>query len=657
MPRAGGAFVLLALGLVFAAVPGLLCAQEPPNTSQRALAESERLIEAGEWEEALEVLGEAADSLFFAGNPDPRLSFEYIELAASRGARGYYGRASELYLQGLTDVDLNLHGETVAREIEFISPILADSVSERWRGLAEARDREILREIRRYWVERDPTPTTRLNERLIEHWRRIAYSRENFRNGSTTVYGADDRAPVYVRFGPPDKKRGGSLGANEGELRRWVQGRAERDAIARHDPNPQYEIWVYDTLNPREFVYFLFGNDRGTGPFVQVDGVRDLISDAAMSPNSRRWTPGEIKVAHFLELFYYADLSAIGGPFGRRYQELEQLWGQAESRGLSTGGSGWAPPEGSLETFSYRYMQEDRYGDDHKPTVLEYSEVEETGRVVELVANQTRILTDANEPLVVITALSAARTRQEDVDRRLRARDTDLSGRGIQHALVVRDENLEEVGTLIGSGVHFGQDGISAFTLRYGPRPVHLTVVAELVSGADQEGEGDRPLFPAKQAFNQLPPLSRDTATLELSDLVVGIEPPGTIDSSLLPFPVVPALHIWRGDPVRVYLETYHTALVDGMGSLGVGFEITGWDTERDAPLQGGEPVALEFELKPEESTSRNVYDLGLQNLPAGRYRLRATVTDRVRGDGKTRDGWFTISSQMTAVAGRRDGP
>jgi len=70
--------------------------------------------------------------------------------------------------------------------------------------------------------------------------------------------------------------------------------------------------------------------------------------------------------------------------------------------------------------------------------------------------------------------------------------------------------------------------------------------------------------------------------------------------------------------------------------------------------------LALErtlFELKPEESTSRNVYDLGLQNLPAGRYRLRATVTDRVRGDDRTRDGWFTISSQMTAVAGRRDGP
>ncbi|MBT5829702.1 MAG: GWxTD domain-containing protein, partial [Candidatus Latescibacteria bacterium] len=54
---------------------------------------------------------------------------------------------------------------------------------------------------RRFWTRTDPSPLTRVNERLIEHYRRVAYARTNFGQGR---FPWDDRGEVYVRFGEPD---------------------------------------------------------------------------------------------------------------------------------------------------------------------------------------------------------------------------------------------------------------------------------------------------------------------------------------------------------------------------------------------------------------------------------------------------------------------
>ena len=54
---------------------------------------------------------------------------------------------------------------------------------------------------RRFWIRTDPSPLTQVNERLIEHYRRVAYARVNFGEGR---FPWDDRGEVYVRFGAPD---------------------------------------------------------------------------------------------------------------------------------------------------------------------------------------------------------------------------------------------------------------------------------------------------------------------------------------------------------------------------------------------------------------------------------------------------------------------
>ncbi|UCE03051.1 MAG: GWxTD domain-containing protein [Candidatus Latescibacterota bacterium] len=56
--------------------------------------------------------------------------------------------------------------------------------------------------LRRYWLLRDPTPTTRENERREEHERRVRFARRHFVHVSPPFW--DDRGRFYVLFGPPD---------------------------------------------------------------------------------------------------------------------------------------------------------------------------------------------------------------------------------------------------------------------------------------------------------------------------------------------------------------------------------------------------------------------------------------------------------------------
>ncbi len=52
-----------------------------------------------------------------------------------------------------------------------------------------------------FWVWQDPAPASAANERLVEHYRRVAVARENH---GKHKFPWDDRGEVYVRFGEPD---------------------------------------------------------------------------------------------------------------------------------------------------------------------------------------------------------------------------------------------------------------------------------------------------------------------------------------------------------------------------------------------------------------------------------------------------------------------
>lgn len=57
--------------------------------------------------------------------------------------------------------------------------------------------------LRKFWLRRDPTPITVVNERMLEHFRRVWYARRYFSKGRQPW---DDRGTVYIRYGEPDHR-------------------------------------------------------------------------------------------------------------------------------------------------------------------------------------------------------------------------------------------------------------------------------------------------------------------------------------------------------------------------------------------------------------------------------------------------------------------
>lgn len=55
--------------------------------------------------------------------------------------------------------------------------------------------------VERFWLRRDPDMMTRVNERIIEHYRRVWYARTFF---ADKVSPWDKRGEVYIRYGKPD---------------------------------------------------------------------------------------------------------------------------------------------------------------------------------------------------------------------------------------------------------------------------------------------------------------------------------------------------------------------------------------------------------------------------------------------------------------------
>lgn len=57
--------------------------------------------------------------------------------------------------------------------------------------------------LRLFWASRDPEPVTEVNERLVEHYRRVQYARMSFFRGQ---WPWDRRGDLYVRYGEPDDR-------------------------------------------------------------------------------------------------------------------------------------------------------------------------------------------------------------------------------------------------------------------------------------------------------------------------------------------------------------------------------------------------------------------------------------------------------------------
>jgi GWxTD domain-containing protein len=165
------------------------------------------------------------------------------------------------------------------------------------------------RDLYAWWQQHDPVLDTDLNERMVEHARRVAYALTHY-GWDTPDIGMDDRGTTYVRYGPPARsaalpvgdvaasgvvaemggasaslapspgepgdQSGGSMipGAPEAEQNSVLyelmkQGRRVEDLLL---PG---EAWVYPQHG--ESAVFIFHDPRGSGNRMQLGTAVDLL--------------------------------------------------------------------------------------------------------------------------------------------------------------------------------------------------------------------------------------------------------------------------------------------------------------------------------------------------------------------------------------------
>src|SRR5450432_4263810 len=117
----------------------------------------------------------------------------------------------ETIAKPLTDKEKRKRDEKLRKELETpyrkwlnedVSYIITDEERIAFKRLQTDEEREQF--IEQFWLRRDPTPDTVENEFKEEHYRRIAYTNENFASGIPGW--KTDRGRIYITYGPPDEK-------------------------------------------------------------------------------------------------------------------------------------------------------------------------------------------------------------------------------------------------------------------------------------------------------------------------------------------------------------------------------------------------------------------------------------------------------------------
>lgn len=86
---------------------------------------------------------------------------------------------------------------------EDVAYIIRDDERQAFQRLATNEEREEF--VKQFWLRRDPTPDTLVNEYKEEHYRRIGYVNRFYSSGSELAGWKTDRGRVYITYGPADE--------------------------------------------------------------------------------------------------------------------------------------------------------------------------------------------------------------------------------------------------------------------------------------------------------------------------------------------------------------------------------------------------------------------------------------------------------------------
>lgn len=130
-------------------------------------------------------------------NPGDKLAHLYLALAYQK-----LGRFAKAHLE--YEIAWSLMDDQEKGFYQSIEPVLS---SEEQKDYLKNKDQSQVNATHVYWKRRDPLFLTEYNERLMEHFSRVAFANLCFSNENKKIEGwKSDRGKVYIRYGAPLKK-------------------------------------------------------------------------------------------------------------------------------------------------------------------------------------------------------------------------------------------------------------------------------------------------------------------------------------------------------------------------------------------------------------------------------------------------------------------
>lgn len=654
--------------------------QAQPSTEAALLQKGHQLEKEGRYQEALQVWSSAFVEF---DSPGLAVGREFIRLATARSMRDQYETASSIYLWGLTADQIEPNRQALQQELLMLKPLVERSLYKKWERLMEAGDADLYRELRLFWQLADPTPATQYNERLIEHWERIAHARKHFDRKQDSPYGTDDRGLVYVQYGSPDRKVDGRLHITRGEVAsvcsqlRLCNSEIMPTVAMDLHTHPYYEIWIFDRPNmDMEFDLVLIFGDKARGGFGKVETVEDFIPSRAFSLSNRfnspspgtgannpgeKMTPGMV-----LQWLYYEKFSTTDFFFANRFGELGFQWDRADKSDPRLGKHQGPVQQERSKMITRRNLN-------HAPP--EMSTYLRELPSIPLQEFYYRLLDEKNRPIAVTFLESRpAKVFWEDLGRNqevLFPHDTLRVEEALAHYELVNGlQLLGRDGEVISSyrmpaelplDIRADQPAGSVFTVPYTTPIQNVILYAELYNHhPDTQPKAETSFADGLRGLGRLEselpePLSADSENLQMADLILGWQMRDDApDDALFPFVVANDREIPEGQALAIHLEIYH--LQKG------GHELTDFTIDYSVrPVRRMEWLRnreQEFSLTLHQETveERFVENLEIQtrDLQPGRYILQLKTSDNRSGQTVEREIGFRVVERANADVSQR---
>ena len=652
---------------------------------QRAYERGLEAVYSGNITQALDIWYSAYTQ---PGGIDSRIGFEFIRVVTEDRRRSYYEDATQMYKRALSDGAGPDSRVAIRQEIERMRPVIGEGIYRQWLEWWEQRNGILSVDMRGYWIQLDPTPAKPANERLIEHWERIAEARRQFTRNNHTTYGTDDRGLIYVRYGEPDRTRRGILTLQSMNVRNWLERQmiepvdtdmeertlsdpdlrdrefANRilDAMYAYHQYPEFEVWFYENIteNQQEPVIFMFGTDVRSDEFSLQTSLEDFIPERAFNPertrseDDLRFTRAGITPALMLQLLYYEQLAQADTFFERRLNDLRSrileqdqdafrgldLSFRSESQQIVNLRAGQVPREKStyegaipqvpLRVYQYRFLN-----DNLDPVLFTYVESSaQEAFLIDYHRNRGRFINGSD-------LVEGNNTPENNGFYEL------------IHSVLAYDESwnitqiYEDTPRLNTNRAPDHQASESFFRLPHTKRANQSASVELMNYDPDSRPLLDTPFPPALRGWNKLQfrqpqPLRSHPDTLEVADLVLGYFKEGY---STEPFTFVVANNqiVPYGETLMLHFEVYNLRrMYNGFTQFELTYRIFPVDDDGNVLTDQTEFI-LTLNFTNEETVVIEDLEIETADLGPGLYQLVVYISDLESEQSKERGIRFEV--------------